>query len=105
MKNRSGAPWGQPGAIGGAAGTFWGAPRALPGRSSQDAPGSTPRACSDAFFAEFGRRPDISMISDRFFGENSIDFFERLLDDRRSLDDTFIVPARMRDFEKTSTGR
>ena len=27
--------------------------------------------------------------------------FERLLDDRRSLDDTFIVSARMRDVEKT----
>ena len=41
------------------------------------------------------------MISVRFFDENSIDFFERLLDDRRSLDDTFIVSARMRDVEKT----
>ena len=58
-------------------------------------------ARSDAFFAKLGRRPDISTISDRFFDENSIDFFERLLDDRRSLDDTFIVSARMRDVEKT----
>ena len=41
------------------------------------------------------------MISDRFVDENLIDFFERLLDDRRSLDDTFIVSARMRDVEKT----
>ena len=58
-------------------------------------------ARSDAFFAKLGRRPDISTISDRFFDENSIDFFERLLDDRRPLDDTFIVSARMRDVEKT----
>ena len=58
-------------------------------------------ARSDVFSAKFGRRPDISTISDRFFDENSIDFFERLLDDRRSLDDTFIVSARMRDVEKT----
>ena len=58
-------------------------------------------ARSDAFSAKFGRRPDISTMSDRFFDENSIDFFERLLDDRRSLDDTFIVSARMRDVEKT----
>ena len=58
-------------------------------------------ARSDAFSAKFGRRPDISTISDRFFDENLIDFFERLLDDRRSLDDTFIVSARMRDVEKT----
>ena len=36
-----------------------------------------------------------------FVDENSIDFIERLLDDRRSLDDTFIVSARMRDVEKT----
>ena len=56
---------------------------------------------SDAFFAKLGRRPEISMISDRFFDENLIDFFEQLLDDRRSLDDTFIVSARMRDVEKT----
>ena len=58
-------------------------------------------ARSDAFFAKLGRRPDISTISDRFFDENSIDFFDRLLDDRRLLDDTFIVLARMRDVEKT----
>ena len=58
-------------------------------------------ARSDAFFAKFGCRPDISTISVRFFDENSIDFFERLLDDRRPLDDTFIVSARMRDVEKT----
>ena len=57
-------------------------------------------ARSDAFFAKLGRRPDISTISDRFFDENSIDFFDRLLDDRRLLDDTFIVLARMRDVEK-----
>ena len=58
-------------------------------------------ARSHAFFAKFGCRPDISTISVRFFNDNSIDFFERLLDDRRSLDDTFIVSARMRDVEKT----
>ena len=58
-------------------------------------------ARTDAFFAKSGRRPDILTISDRFFDENLIDFFERLLDDRRSLDDTFIVSARMRDVEKT----
>ena len=58
-------------------------------------------ARSDAFFAKLGRRPDISTISDRFFDENSIDFFERLLDDRRPLDDTFIGSARMRNIEKT----
>ena len=58
-------------------------------------------ARSDAFFAKLGRGPDISTISDRFFDENSIDFFERLLDDRRPLDETFIVSARMRDVEKT----
>ena len=37
----------------------------------------------------------------QFFDENFIDFVERLLDDRRSLDDTFIVSARMHDVEKT----
>ena len=58
-------------------------------------------ARTDAFSAKFGRRPDISTISDRFFDENSTDFFERLLDDRRSLDDAFVVPARMHDVEKT----
>ena len=58
-------------------------------------------ARTDAFFAKSGRRPDILTISDRFFDENLIDFFEQLLDDRRSLDDTFIVSARMRDVEKT----
>ena len=65
-------------------------------------------ARADAFFAKSGCRPDILTISDQFFDENLIDFFERLLDDRRSLDDTFIVSARMRDVEKpgkTSTGR
>ena len=56
-------------------------------------------ARSDCFFANFGRRRDISTISVRFFDENSIDFVERLLDDRRSLDDTFIVSAMMRDVE------
>jgi len=56
---------------------------------------------SDGFFAKFGRRRDISTISVRFFDENSIVYFERLLDDRRSLDDTFIVLAMMRDVEKT----
>ena len=45
-------------------------------------------ARSDAFFAEFGCRPDVSTIFVRFFDENSIDFVERLLDDRRSLDGT-----------------
>ena len=58
-------------------------------------------ARSDGFFAKFGRRRDISTISVRFFDENSIVYFERLLDDRRSLDDTFIVSAMMRDVEKT----
>ena len=58
-------------------------------------------ARSDAFFAEFGCRPDVSTIFVRFFDENSIDFVERLLDDRRSLDDTFIVPARTLDVRKT----
>ena len=58
-------------------------------------------ARSDAFFAKSGRRPDILTISDQFFDENSVDFFERLLDDRRSLDDAFVVPARMHDIEKT----
>ena len=58
-------------------------------------------ARTDAFVAKSGRRPEILTISDRFFDENLIDFFERLLDDRRSLDDTFIVSARMRDVEKT----
>ena len=58
-------------------------------------------ARTDAFFAKSGRRPDILTISDRFFDENSIDFFERLLDDRRPVDDTFIVSARMRDVAKT----
>ena len=58
-------------------------------------------ARTDAFFAKSGRRPDILAISFRFFDENLIDLFERLLDDRRSLDDTFIVSARMRDVEKT----
>ena len=58
-------------------------------------------ARSDAFFAKFGCRPDISTISVRFFDENSTDFFERLLDDRRSLVDTIIVSARMRDVKKT----
>ena len=58
-------------------------------------------ARTDAFFAKSGRRPDILTISDRFFDENLIDFFEQLLDDRRSLDDTFIASARMRDVEKT----
>ena len=57
-------------------------------------------ARTDAFFAKSGRRPDILTISDRFFDENLIDFFERLLDDRRSLDDTFVVSASMRDVEK-----
>ena len=56
---------------------------------------------SDAFFAKFGRRPNILTISVRFFDENSIDFVERLLDDPRSLDDAFIASARMRDVEKT----
>ena len=58
-------------------------------------------ARADGFVAKFGRRRDISTISVRFFDENSIVYFERLLDDRRSLDDTFIVSARMRDVEKT----
>ena len=58
-------------------------------------------ACSDAFFVEFERRPDISTISVRFFDENSIDSVEQLLDDPRSLDDAFIASARMRDVEKT----
>ena len=58
-------------------------------------------ARSNAFLASFGRRRDVSTISVRFFDENSIVYFERLLDDRRSLDDTFIVSAMMRDVEKT----
>ena len=58
-------------------------------------------ARADAFFAKSGRRPDILTISVRFFDENSIGFCERLLDDRRSLDDILIAPARMRDVEKT----
>ena len=58
-------------------------------------------ARSNAFLARFGHRRDVSTIFDRFFNENLIDFVERLLDDRRSLDDTFIVSARMRDVEKT----
>ena len=58
-------------------------------------------ARADAFFAKSGRRPDILTISVRFFDENSIVYFERLLDDRRSLDDILIAPARMRDVEKT----
>ena len=58
-------------------------------------------ARSDTFFTKFGCRPHVSTISVRFFDENSIDFFEQLLDDRRSLDDTFIVSARMRDVEQT----
>ena len=58
-------------------------------------------ARSDAFFAKLGHRPDISTISDRFFDENSINFFDGLLDDRRLLDDTCIVLARMRDVEKS----
>ena len=58
-------------------------------------------ARADEFVAKFGRGRDISTISTRFFDENSIVYFERLLDDRRSLDDTFIVSARMRDVEKT----
>ena len=43
----------------------------------------------------------VSTIFVGFVDENSIDFVGRLLDDRRSLDDTFTVPARMRDVEKT----
>ena len=48
-----------------------------------------------------GSGADVSTIFVRFFDENWIDFVERLLDDRRSLDDTFIVSAMMRDVEKT----
>ena len=58
-------------------------------------------ARSDAFFVRYGHRPDFSTIFVRCFDENSIDFVERLLDDRRSLDDAFVVPAKMHDIEKT----
>ena len=37
----------------------------------------------------------------RCFGVNSIGFVEQLFDDRRSLDDAFVVPARTHDIEKT----
>ena len=109
--------WGVPGRFGDASGalldalgTLQGAPGALPGRPRGTvwlhgrATGASRRileARSDAFFVRYGHRPDFSTIFVRCFDENSIDFVEQLLDDRRSLDDAFVVPARMHDIEKT----
>ena len=123
-KNQSGAHLGRSGASGAvrgrlghasgalldALGALQGAPRALPGRPRGTvwlhgrATGASRRileARSDAFFVRYGHRPDFSTIFVRCFDENSIDFVERLLDDRRSLDDAFVVPAKMHDIEKT----
>ena len=124
MKNRSWVPWGRFRAIGGAPGTLRGRFGSAPGRSRDvlGRPQGPPRTCLRGSWLARGRSRDVrehphgafgcvfrevwaisdfSTISVRFFDENSIDFVERLLDDRRSLDDTFIVPARMFDVEKT----
>ena len=105
--------WGVPGRFGDASGalldalgTLQGAPGALPGRPRGTvwlhgrATGASRRileARSDAFFVRYGHRPDFWTIFVRCFDENSIDFVEQLLDDRRSLDDAFVVPARTHD--------
>ena len=117
MRGASWTIWGVPGRFGDASGalpdalgTLQGAPGALPGRPRGTVwlHGRATRASrrilearSDAFFVRYGHRPDFSTIFVRCFDENSIDFVEQLLDDRRSLDDAFVVPARMHDIEKT----